>query len=53
MKIKEHQIDLMVHGYVAINVLNSDEVTAVACFSTVRFVKGTTLAYYNPFPCNY
>lgn len=34
MIIKEHQIDLTVHADVIINVLNSGEVTPVACFST-------------------
>ncbi|XP_055823664.1 putative BPI/LBP family protein At1g04970 [Solanum dulcamara] len=34
MKIKEHQIDLTVHADIIINVLNSGEVTPVACFST-------------------
>ncbi|KAG5597919.1 hypothetical protein H5410_039151 [Solanum commersonii] len=32
--IKEHQIDLTVHADVVINVLNSGDVTPVACFST-------------------
>lgn len=32
-KIKEHQIDLTAHADVVINVLNSGEVTPVACFS--------------------
>lgn len=32
--IREHQIDLTVHADVVINVLNSGEVTPVACFST-------------------
>lgn len=33
LKIKEHQIDLTVHTDVVLNVLNSGEVTPVACFS--------------------
>lgn len=50
--IKEHQIDLTVHADVIINVLNSGEVTPVACFSMVSFVKGSALAYYYPFSCS-
>ncbi|KAK4355209.1 hypothetical protein RND71_024180 [Anisodus tanguticus] len=34
LKIKEHQIDLTVHADVVLSVLNSGEVTPVACFST-------------------
>lgn len=34
LKINEHRIDLTVHADVVLNVLNSGEVTPVACFST-------------------
>lgn len=39
LKINEDGIDMTVHADVVINVLHSGEVTPVACFSTVSFVK--------------
>ncbi|XP_009591353.1 putative BPI/LBP family protein At1g04970 isoform X1 [Nicotiana tomentosiformis] len=44
LKIKEHQIDVTVHADVVINVLNSGEVTPVACFSTA--VSGSASAWF-------
>ncbi|CAN4103973.1 unnamed protein product [Withania somnifera] len=55
LRIKEQQIDLTVHADVVINVLNSDEVIPVACFSMVSFIKGSSLSYtiLLLIPCSY